>query len=67
MMEKKLLPPSTFVAFVLIDTTSDPAFGSDIARAPTCSPVSSFGRNLFFCSSVALRVSCETHKFEWAP
>ena len=65
--ESSFLPPSTLVALVRIDTTSEPAFGSDIAKAPTCSPESSFGRNLFFCSSLALRLSCETQRLEWAP
>ncbi len=55
------------VALVRIDTTSEPAFGSDIASAPTCSPVSSLGKNRLFCSSVALRLSCETQRLEWAP
>ena len=55
------------VALVRIDTTSEPAFGSDIASAPTCSPVSSVGKNLFFCSSLALRLICETQRFECAP
>ena len=31
-------------ARVVIDTTSEPAFGSDIARPPTCSPEMSLGR-----------------------
>ena len=29
---------------VVIDTTSEPAFGSDIASAPICSPEMSLGR-----------------------
>ena len=33
-----------FSARVLIDTTSEPALGSDMASAPTCSPVISLGR-----------------------
>src|SRR5471032_3024955 len=48
-------------------TTSEPAFGSDMARAPMCSPVISFGRYLAFCSSVPLRLIWFTHRFEWAP
>ncbi len=48
-------------------TTSEPAFGSDIARAPTCSPEISFGRYLAFCSGVPLRLIWFTHRFEWAP
>ena len=39
-----------------IETTSEPAPGSDIARAPTCSPEISFGRYLRFCSAVPLRL-----------
>ena len=35
-----------------IDTTSEPAPGSDIASAPTCSPEISFGRYFAFCAAV---------------
>ncbi|SAL57011.1 hypothetical protein AWB65_04986 [Caballeronia humi] len=48
-------------------TTSDPAFGSLIASAPTCSPDTSFGRYLRFCASVPLRWIWFTHRFECAP
>ena len=34
-------------AFVRIDTTSDPAFGSDMANDPTLDPVQSSGRYFF--------------------
>lgn len=45
--------PSRFSALVRIDTTSDPAFGSDIASEPMCSPVSSLGRYLSRCAGAA--------------
>ena len=48
-------------------TTSEPAFGSDMASAPTYSPEISFGRYFCFCSSVPLRLIWLTHRFEWAP
>ncbi|MNQ95137.1 hypothetical protein D3C85_1106820 [compost metagenome] len=50
-----------------IDTTSDPAFGSLMARAPTCSPLINLGRYLVFCSAVPLRLIWLTHRLEWAP
>jgi hypothetical protein len=37
-------PPSFFVAFSFIETTSEPAPGSDIARAPICSLVNRLER-----------------------
>ena len=48
-------------------TTSDPAFGSLIASAPTWSPDTSFGRYFCFCASLPLRRSWLTQRFEWAP
>src|SRR5262245_12065972 len=50
-----------------IDTTSEPAPGSDIARAPTCWPEISFGRYLRFCCSLPLRRIWLTQRLEWAP
>jgi hypothetical protein len=45
-------------AFVRILTTSDPAFGSDIANEPMCCPVNSGPRYFFFwASSVCQLVS----------
>src|SRR5580704_16324938 len=55
------------VARVVIDTTSEPALGSDIASAPTCSPEMSLGRKRAFCSSLPLRTIWLTHRFECAP
>jgi hypothetical protein len=37
-----------FVAYNFIEVTSDPAPGSDIAKAPICSPEQSFGRYFSF-------------------
>ena len=48
-------------------TTSEPAFGSLIASAPTCSPLTSFGRYFFFCAALPLRLIWLTHRFECAP
>ena len=48
-------------------TTSEPAFGSDMASAPMYSPEISFGRYFIFCSSLPLRLIWLTHRFEWAP
>ena len=48
-------------------TTSEPAFGSLIASAPTCSPETSLGRYFFFCASLPLRCSWLTARFECAP
>ena len=48
-------------------TTSEPAFGSLIASAPTNSPLTSFGRYRRFWPSVPFRRSWLTHRFEWAP
>ena len=48
-------------------TTSDPAFGSLIASAPTCSPDTSFGRYFAFCASLPLRRIWLTHRLECAP
>ena len=50
-----------------IDTTSEPAPGSLIASAPTCSPVISFGRYLRRCASLPFLRIWLTHRFEWAP
>jgi len=60
-------PPGQRVARVRIETTSDPAPGSLIASAPTCSPETSFGRYLCFWSSLPLRRIWLTHRFECAP
>ena len=48
-------------------TTSEPAFGSLIASAPTCSPETSLGRYFFFCASLPLRCIWLTARFECAP
>ena len=48
-------------------TTSEPAPGSLIARAPTCSPEMSFGRKRAFCSPVHQRRSWLTQRLECAP
>ena len=50
-----------------IETTSEPALGSDIASAPTCSPEMRRGRYWRRCASVPLRMIWFTHRFEWAP
>ena len=46
-------PPSTFFATVFIRKASLPVFGSVSPQAPRNSPVASFGRYFFFCSSLA--------------
>jgi hypothetical protein len=48
-------------------TTSEPAPGSLMASAPTCSPLISLGRYLRFCASVPLRRIWLTHRLECAP
>ena len=48
-------------------TTSEPAPGSDIAKAPTCSPEISRGRYFRFCSALPLRLIWFTHRLECAP
>ena len=48
-------------------TTSEPAFGSLIASAPSCSPETSLGRYFRFCASLPLRCSWFTAKLECAP
>ena len=48
-------------------TTSEPAPGSLIASAPTCSPEISFGRYLRFCASLPLRRIWLTQRLECAP
>src|SRR5258705_9764988 len=48
-------------------TTSEPAFGSLIASAPTCSPDTSLGRYFAFCPALPLRCNWLTHRFECAP
>ena len=48
-------------------TTSEPALGSLIASAPTCSPLTSLGRYFFFCASLPLRWIWLTHRLECAP
>ena len=48
-------------------TTSEPALGSLIASAPTCSPLISLGRYFFFCASLPLRWIWFTHRLECAP
>ncbi len=60
-------PPSTGSARHDIDPiTSDPASASLIAKAPTCSPVSSFGSQRSRCSCVPLAHRLCTHKLECA-
>ena len=46
---------------------SEPNAGSDMASAPTCSPLISLGRYLAFCSAEALIFSWLTHRLECAP
>ena len=52
-------------------TTAAPATtaaeGSDIAKAPTCSPEISRGRYFVFCSSFPFSLIWLMHRFEWAP
>ena len=48
-------------------TTSEPAFGSLIARAPICSPDTSLGKYFAFCAAVPLRWIWLTQRFECAP
>ena len=48
-------------------TTSEPAFGSLIASAPTHSPDTSLGKYLAFWAAVPLRWIWFTHRFECAP
>ena len=48
-------------------TTSLPLPASDIDSAPTCSPVTSFGKYLAFCAASALRTSWFTHRLLCAP
>jgi len=47
----------SFFAVVFIETTSEPAPGSLIARAPICSPLQSFGRYFFFWTSLPFLTS----------
>jgi hypothetical protein len=63
----RMYSPPTRTAFNPMLTTSDPAFGSDIASAPTCSPLQSFGRYLRFCSSLPFLRIWFTHRLECAP
>ncbi|MNE96851.1 hypothetical protein D3C80_1951100 [compost metagenome] len=72
MVIQVLLPLSTYLsprlsARSFIDTTSEPAFGSLMAKAPMCSPLISFGRYLDFCSWLPLRLIWLTHRLECAP
>ena len=46
---------------------SEPAWGSDIASEPTCSPDISLGRYLRFCASLPLRRIWLTQRLECAP
>jgi hypothetical protein len=48
-------------------TASEPAFASEMASAPTCSPETSFGRYLRRWASVPLRRIWLTHRLECAP
>src|SRR6478609_5168976 len=48
-------------------TTSEPAPASDIASAPTASPLHSAGRYLRRCDSLPLTYKFCTHRFECAP
>jgi hypothetical protein len=54
-------------ARVFIETTSEPAPGSDIANEPTCSPEISFGKYFRFCASLPLRRIWLTQRLECAP
>lgn len=47
-------PLSALVTLVRMDTTSDPALGSDMAKDPMCSPVRRGGRYLLNCSSAGV-------------
>ncbi|MNY56409.1 hypothetical protein D3C86_1924870 [compost metagenome] len=72
MVIQVLLPLSTkrspfLSARSFMETTSEPAFGSLIASAPTCSPLISLGRYLAFCAAVPLRLIWLTHRLECAP
>ncbi|MOA40869.1 hypothetical protein D3C78_1627790 [compost metagenome] len=64
-LRTKWSPRSSARSF--IDTTSEPAFGSLMARAPMCSPLISLGRYLAFCSALPLRLIWLTQRLEWAP
>lgn len=57
-----LLPPFFAVVFML--TTSLPEPGSDMASEPTALPAMRSGKYFFFCSSVPLRTSWFTQRFE---
>jgi len=46
---------------------SEPAPGSLMAKAPTCSPEINLGRYLARCSGVPLRLIWLTHRLLWAP
>ena len=49
------------------DNPEQPAPGSDMAKAPTCSPLISLGRYLARCSGVPLRLIWLTHRLLCAP
>src|SRR5437588_985077 len=57
-------PSLTAVHFIL--PSSLPVVGSDNPHAPIYSQVASFGRYLFFCSSLANERICPVHKELWA-
>ena len=48
----RIQPSPSLTALVRMPCTSEPAPGSVIARAPTASPVTIFGNQCCFCSSV---------------
>ena len=64
-VRRKPLPSR--VARNCIETTSDPAPRSDIARAPTYSPLTSFGRYRSRCASLPFSRIWFPHRFECAP
>src|SRR5690242_5289555 len=59
-------PPFFSARQLMEPTTSEPAPGSDMARAPTHSPEQSLGRYLLRCSSVPFRYRLFMHRLEWA-
>jgi len=56
-----------FSALHLIEVTSDPAPGYDIAKAPICYPEHNLGRYFIFCYYVPCLVICAKHNALWAP
>jgi len=58
--------PCCFAWQLMEPTTSEPAPGSDMARAPIHSPLHSFGRYLLRCVSLPFRNRFPTHRLECA-